>query len=930
MNKAARLIWVSLILASAQARAGVSVPESAAAPVRFGAKVLREALARKGGTTVLISLSAERLAAGPESYRISTEGGAITVAGSDDAGLMYGAIDLADQIDAASAGDLVRAVKPVRKAPFLAIRGINMFLTAQGFDDPNSWFWSDTFWESFLDMMARTHHNFLDLHGPFDITVGWPNGFSYLLYLPDFPEVGVGRERAAKNMARFRQVLDMAADRGVKVGFMNYSAAPPIGPWETGRFWQDGWFDPHPRKLVEGARVEAYTRRAVAEFLKAVPELWMFGFRIGESGQPEDFYKRTYLEALKDAPASLNVYVRTWVADPAKVREIAGLLRQRFYIEPKYNGEHLGLPYQAVLGGRYYTPSGSYEDYTNPSRNLSIIWQMRANGTHRIFHWGSPEFARRTVLSAKFGGGQGFSMEPMNAYYPETDYLHNNPRTDHSYYRWMHERQWYWFLLWGRTAYDPNVSESVWLNEFDRRFGQSAGPLVYRALAESSKVVPFIFAYHNQGLDHMHMAPEYETGDHSLAVRNVFRAGGVSVPRGGGNDEFLGVDTLDRTAMADPISYVEERLKGTPSGRFSPFDAADYLRTAGDDSEKWMAQAAAAASTKSKEFDCIRQDIAAVAALARYYAERITSVTHLEFYQRTLYHPELTAARESLERAIGYWDRLSEITDRHYGYVPELIRMQVYQFRWREEGRGLGADMEDLNRREAEFRSWNWENSRFRTMVGHIPPEQARAGEPMKLSASIAAASPDMKLALFFRKPGAAGYTRMEMTPENRGTPLWVAEIPAGAMRTGTLEYYFGAYGGTGIGYGGTLDTRQPYSVKVVDRTTKPSVTHVPPAGTQRGERVRLTVQVEDLVAVESVQVHYKLMPSYYGWLTIDMRPSGDGAYTADVPLTSEGILYYFTAVDSYGSAVNYPNFLKQTPYFAIEPWAPAPQQAFR
>ena len=111
----------------------------------------------------------------------------------------------------------------------------------------------------------------------------------------------------------------------------------------------------------------------------------MFGFRVGESGQPEDFYKKTYLAALAQFPPSLKIYLRTWIADPEKVRELAAALPNPLYIEPKYNGEQLGLPYQAALGGRQYPPSGSYESYTTNPKHYSIIWQIRAHGTHPGF-----------------------------------------------------------------------------------------------------------------------------------------------------------------------------------------------------------------------------------------------------------------------------------------------------------------------------------------------------------------------------------------------------------------------------------------------------------------------------------------------------------------------------------------------------------------
>ena len=64
-------------------------------------------------------------------------------------------------------------------------------------------------------------------------------------------------------------------------------------------------------------------------------------------------------------------------------------------------------------------------------------------------------------------------------------------------------------------------------------------------------------------------------------------------------------------------------------------------------------------------------------------------------------------------------------------------------------------------------------------------------------------------------------------------------------------------------------------------------------------------------------------MPAYYEWVRIDMQPTGDGQFTAAVPLTPEGILYYFEALDEDGNAANYPDFLQRTPYFAIDSWAP-------
>ena len=805
--------------------------EKSAPAVQLGAEALRQALETRGieARVGLRPLSKEveiiagekgdpnlskvaqnriRVSDKAESFAISiaSDKRVVVVEGSDATGVMYGEYELAERVSAQPGSDWVAKLKPVSQSPFLEVRGVNMFLTVQDIDQPQGAFWSDEYWKTYLDIMARDRYNFLDIHGPCDaVTLTFPNGFSYFVSLPDFPSVGVGPERAAKNLARFRQVIHMAADRGIKVGYMNYEAPPPIGPWKTRRFGVDERWAPVPQEFLQGPQLERYTRQAVQSFLRQLPELWMFGFRIGESGQPEDFYKKTYLAALAELPPSLKIYLRTWIADPQNVRDLAASTKHPVYIEPKYNGEHLGLPYQAALGGRRYPPSGSYENYTDNPKNYSIIWQIRAHGTHRVFYWGSPEFARRTVRSCKLGEGVGFSMEPMEAYSPAADYLHHNPRTNHSFYKWMVEREWVWHLIWGRTAYDPDVPDEVFVNEFIRHFGPQAGPLVLQALEESSKIVPFIYAYHNVGLDHQDFAPEFETGDHAPGARSRLWQGTRLVPYGGNNDDFLSVDTLDRTAMAAPAIYADARLQGLTSGKMSPFEAADYLEAAVETSEQQIEEAARLNPRSPQNFDCIRLDIEALAWLGRYYRDRILSATHLELYERTIHHPELTQAYEYMRQAVADWDRLAGITEEHFGFVPEYIRMGVKDFRWRDEGQSLGVDLDQIDNFEIVFRQHSPQGHSSAT-IGHVPPAKVAPRQTLKLTATFATAFQDPHGYLFYRNSTEAGYTKVELRREDEFQRTWSGEIPANRVVAGFLDYYFEANNGRGGPYGGTIE----------------------------------------------------------------------------------------------------------------------------
>jgi len=887
----------AVFAAPAEVKNNVDLVVAADAPpaVRMGAAEIRRALEERPLKGTRVVLGDRPLQGKPESYSVSTPAAnQIAVRGSDATGVMYGAFELAEQIRAGE-------VKPVTKSPFLTLRGVNMFLTIQDIDGPNGAFWSDSFWDGFLGMMARDRYNLLDIHGPCDaVSLDFPNGFQYFVSLPGFSEIGVGREEAARNMARLRQIVRMAADRGIKIAYMNYLAAPTIGPWKLLRFGFDERWTLPVQKFLTGPRLEEYTRDAASRFLKQLPELWMFGFRVGESGQPEDFYQKTYLKALEDAPAGLNVYVRTWIADPRKVREIASSTKHDFYLEPKYNGEQLGLPYQAALGGRDYPPSGSYENYTNYPRKYFILWQIRAHGTHRVFYWGSPEFARRTVRSCRFGDGAGFSMESMHAYCPEFDYLHNNREVDHRFYTWMYEREWLWHLVWGRTAYDPDVADSVWRQEFVRRFGKSAGEAVMRAVFESSVIVPFVYAYHNIGLDHQDFAPEFETGDHAFGARSRLWQGSRLAPYGGNNEDYLRVTALDRTAMADPAGYADHLLRQIPDARMTPEAAARLLRAAAGASTEAMAYAATLHPQSPREFDCIRRDVEAVAWLGRYYADRILSATHFELYRQTHHHPELSAAYTLLKSAAEDWERLSQVADNHFGYVPENIRMGVSRFRWRDEGRSLGVDLDQLDTLESQFRQ---PGGRRRMWIGHVPPYQVKPGTTVPLSVTCTPDSDSGHVMAFYRNARQPGFTKIELRRTSRVERTWEGEIPAEDVVAGPLEYYFEADVGLGHPYGGTPEDRPPYRVHVTSNYARPAFTHHPPPAGVRGSAVEVTAEVRAAAKLARVRVYYKRMPAAHEWVSLDMQSAAGGLYTAKIPLTSEGILYYFEAIDQTATA---------------------------
>src|SRR4029077_14774173 len=119
-----------------------------------------------------------------------------------------------------------------------------------------------------------------------------------------------------------------------------------------------------------------------------------------------------------------------------------------------------------------------------------------------------------------------------------------------------------------------------------------------------------------------------------------------------------------------------------------------------------------------------------------YYADRIRSATHLAFYDRTYDHAELQRPYNDLRLAIDDWDRLAEVADNHFGFVTELIRMGVNHFQWKEEGRMLALDLDQINKLELDYEKLP-SSPAFHPTIGHVPLFKAKPHEAVILNASV-------------------------------------------------------------------------------------------------------------------------------------------------------------------------------------------------
>ncbi len=921
------IITIMITITSASAK-DISVDNRSGAPqVRHAAGRLIERLESLGHTVTNgaadlaitiegappAGLTGPPTPSGPESYSILIAPGKAHIAGSDAVGTMYGIYDIMEQIEMRGASGIVQR----EKSPMLKLRAVNPFFHIQSFWDKKSWYYDEEYWKSYLDTLSEARYNLLDIHAMYNLVkTNFPNAYLYLLKIDEFPDVGVPEEDAKINLAMFNKIIELADERGIRVSLMSYHASWEMPELENEVAW------PSDEQL------EKYTAAAVTQIINQCPKLWMVGFRIGESGRKSSFFINSYLKGIKNADREVNMFTRTWAAPVESVLAVADAYPNRTFLEIKYNGEQLGLPYHALTSMTVeyaFTPSYTYEDYLDWPRTYEILWQIRSNGTHRLFRWGDPEFARRAMVACKLGDGAGFTMEPMTAYYAPTDFFHKNPE-DWTYFRWDHQRNWFWYHVWGRLSYDPDTPEAVWLNMFSERFGPKAAKPVFDTVVSNSRVVPLIFSYRFMGPDHRDFAPEYENG---MSLLNFLRNRPLDNFYLQSCDEFVDgwIQRHPRAQIFQSGRKVEnytfsERMDKKPfiGGRVGPFEFADMLDTYIRESENASLAARQILGSDSQEFNDIDIERRMISYLGGYYADKFRAATHWGLFRKTFALEHFRLAEEYTLKAHENWRRLANLGEKEYRGLLDTLRMKSTNFQWRDEIPKLAEDLEDLHDAFGLWENFMKDHTGDNIALAHVPPYGTVApNRPLDLYATLSAPADSVVIRLK-DKSGAIDYSA---TLEEIEPGLFRTTIPYNIMKEGSVKYAFAVNAG-GISYQFPRKNGKPaaFDLTINSDNTGPAFQLLPLADvTQNSGKIR--VRVTDTASVKRVRLYHKPMPTDLSWEHKPMKPVEglDNVWEAEVELTSHGLLYNFIAEDGLGNAAPYPDGNFERPYLVLDSW---------
>ncbi|RMD78790.1 MAG: hypothetical protein D6820_09340, partial [Lentisphaerae bacterium] len=479
-----------------------------------------------------IIISVDPAASAPELHGVRREGYYIDqvahtcrVMARDDAGAMYGGLELAELI----ATNTLARLKSEIKNPYFPLRGIkfNIPLDARSptysdyGDSPQrniGDMWDMSFWKRCIDNLARARYNFISL---------WNlHPFPSLVKVPEYPDIALadvkrlhfnkrielhqyyrytsegGREKPENLLSNLETLKKMSIEE--KIAFwrevMSYARTRNITFFiVTWNIFTNGTYGKYgiTEKSTNPKTVD-YFRKSVRQLLLTYPDLGGIGVTAGEKmrglskKEREKWLFSTYgmgvLDALERQPQRKILFIHRQHQTGAKdvVQAFEPLIR--------HPGVEFCFSFKYAVAHIYSCTSQPYhERFIEDIRAFRIktFWTLRNDDVY-YFRWGAPDYVREFIRNIPYDVSRGYYLG-SDGYTWGREFLSTEP--DHPR-RLEIEKHWYHWLLWGRLGYDPGLSNDRFRAILEARFPQVPAKILLTAWQEASMVYPLVTAFH--------------------------------------------------------------------------------------------------------------------------------------------------------------------------------------------------------------------------------------------------------------------------------------------------------------------------------------------------------------------------------------------------------------------------------------------------
>ena len=607
---------------------------------------------------------------GEQAYHIEVLGRIIEITGGDERGLMYGGLEVAEQARLYG----LESIKECSAKPFLPDRGtkfnIPIDLRTPSYSDAGDAaqsniddVWDIEFWHRYVDDLARNRYTF--------ISICSLNPFPSMVKVPEYPDVAlddVWRSTIPFDSSYSGRATDMMRPEH----WDNYEVVKKITIDEKIEFWREVMQYAHDHGIdfyvyawncytfaengkygitsdMDNQITRDYYRCSVREMIKTYPLLKGIGITTGEhliddpAAAPEneewlfDTYGRGIMTALADEPEREfflmhRLHDSNVPAIKEKWADFTGILK---YSNP-YAGAHM---YSVAI------PHGIDGVLKNLDADDQMWMEWRNDDL--LIRWGDSEYAREYVSNVPEAGGrvQGFFMG-CDTYTPGVDYNDKNPDNPQQLYV---EKFWINYMLFGRLAYDPTVTDERFSDIIGDYYGGRDGALVLKAMQAAGKVLPLANNQIYYGFDTWYPVGNYSTPD-------MFGYYDVA--------KLMKNDQVNSRGIAYGIAQsAKAAVNGTaiPAGLISAFEVADRLEAYGKETLELTAQirsqkAPSGATRQSeKDFNKLITDQEIYAWLGIYYADKNRGAMYLRMFNDTEDKQYQEKAVASLTKAAEDW-----------------------------------------------------------------------------------------------------------------------------------------------------------------------------------------------------------------------------------------------------------------------------------
>ncbi|MFZ5495304.1 MAG: carbohydrate-binding family 6 protein [Verrucomicrobiota bacterium] len=654
---------------------------SASGPAKFAAAEIEAALKARGdavrlGTRKQISAGATSIALVegadlmPEAFdlqaMVTGDRQYLTVRGGGPGGVMYGGLELAEQIRLRG----VAGVEPLQRRPHFAMRGVKfnapLDVRTPSYTDMSdaaqaniATVWDFEFWREFLDALARHRYNYVAL---------WNlHPFPSLVRVPDYPDIAlddVQRSRIgfdehystrtedistpamlaevatvremtmAEKIEFWRRVMACAKDRHIDFYVVT---------WNTYTYGTGGKYG--ITDDLSNPVTRDYFRKSVAQLFRTYPLLRGIGVTAGENmgahnssfQAKEDWLFATYgegvLDAVREQPGRKIRFIHrqheTKAGDIARTfAPLAAHPDIDFVFSFKYAQAH-------VMSA---TTQTFHREFVESLGGRKTLWTLR-NDDALMFRWGAPDFVREFIANIPVGPTQGVHYG-SDMWVWGREFLSREPAEPRQL---EIEKHWLDWLLWGRMSYDPTLDNDRIAGLIADRFPGADGRALLAAWQHASMVYPLTTGFH------------WGQYDFQWYVEACLSRPQPAQSSSGFHDvnRFITLGVHPGTDNIPIPKYVEAVATGAEIAGTTPRQVAEKLHAHADAA---LTALAGLDAGSNRELTETLGDIRALALLGRYYGCKIRGATELALFRRTGKPHHQQAAIAQLTEASAHWE----------------------------------------------------------------------------------------------------------------------------------------------------------------------------------------------------------------------------------------------------------------------------------